>query len=79
MKYIGKRVINVGIDYAFSIIGNLTDKGLIYGFGVMSGFSLAPFITIAGIVGGVIFGYLGNNFGNYLADKALGKEEFKLT
>ena len=79
MKYIGKRVINIGIAWGFSIIGNLTVKGLIYGFSVMSGFSLAPFITIVGILGGAVFGYLGNNLGNYLADKALGKEEFKLT
>ena len=75
MKYIGKRAINIGIAYGFSIIGNLIAKGLIYGFGVMSYFSLAPFVTIVGILGGVIFG----NFGNYLADKVLGKEEFKLT
>ena len=79
MRYVGKRFINVGIAYGFSIIGNLAVKGLIYGFRVMGGFSLAPFITILGISIGGICGYLGNNLGNYLADKVLGKDEFNLT
>jgi hypothetical protein len=76
MRYIGKRFINIGIGFIFSYIGNLTATGLIYGFVVMGGFSLAPFITI---VGGGFAGYLGSNFGNYLAENILGKDEFKLT
>jgi len=79
MRYLGKRVINVGIGYGFSILGNLATKGLIYGFEVIGGFSLAPFVTIVGFFVGGIFAYVGSNLGNYLADNVLGKDEFKLT
>ena len=79
MKYVGKRFINIGIAFSFSIIGNLVVKAFIYGFTMVSGISLAPFVTITGIIGSGIFGYLGNNFGNYIAEKVLGKDEFKLT
>lgn len=80
MRYLGKRLINVGVAWGFSVFGNLATKGLIYGFGIMTGISLAPYITIVGgFFGGQIFGGLGNYCGNYLADKVLGKDEFKLT
>ena len=49
---------------------------------MISGISLAPYVTAVGIIGIVvsgIFGYLGISVGNYLAEKALGKDEFKLT
>ena len=81
-KYIGKSFINFGIAFGSSIIGNLAVKAGLYGFYVISGISLAPYVTVVGIIGFVgsgIFGYLGNNFGNYLSEKALGKDEFKLT
>ena len=81
-KYIGKNLINFGIAWGSSIIGNLAVKACIYGFYMISGISLAPYVTAVGIIGivvGGIFGYLGNNVGNYLAEKALGKDEFKLT
>ena len=82
LNYAGKRLINFGIAWCFSYFGNLLIKASIYEFAVVTGISLAPFVTVTvtiGLIGGLALGKFGNNVGKYLAEKILGKEEFKLT
>ena len=79
-KYLLKRVINLGVSVSFSIIGNLAIKSAILGVKIFIGFSLGPFGTIVcGVVGGIALGILGKGVGNYLSDKAFGKDQFILT
>ena len=79
-KIISKRIINLGIALGFSYIGDLAIKAGIYGFKIITGISLGPFVTVTiGIIGSCAFGYFGNNIGNFLFEKILGKDEFKAT
>ena len=80
LRYAGKRLTNLIIAWNFSYLGTLVVKAGIYGFTVITGISLAPFVTATiGILGGLAGGFLGNNTGSYLAEKIFGKDEFKLT
>ena len=78
-KYLIKSVINLGVSVSFSIIGNLAIKAALIGVKIFLGFSLGPFGTIVcGLVGGIALGILGKGIGNYLSDKAYGKDQFIL-
>ena len=80
LRYAGKRFTNVAIAWGFSYLGRLAVKAAIYGFTVFTGISLSPFVTTTiGILGGLAGGFLGNNTGNYFANKIFGENEFKLT
>ena len=69
-SYFEKRFTHLTVAVSFSYLGTLAVKAAIYGFTVFTGISLAPFITTTlGILGGIAFGVLGNNVGNYLAKK----------
>jgi hypothetical protein len=78
--YIGKKVLKLGIAVGFSIIGNLTTKAIVAGILFFTGITLSPLVTIIlGLLGGAVFGYLGNAVSNKVADKLFGKDEFILT
>ena len=78
-KLIAKRLINLGIAFSFSYIGDLVIKGGIYGFTIFTGISLGPLVTVTlGTIGMGVFGYFGINIGKVLAEKIIGEDEFKL-
>ena len=79
-KYICKRFIKLGVSLGFSLIGSLTCLAIKYRIFIFTGIPLGPFsVFIIGLLGGIVFGALGTYAGNYLADKAFGKDEFVLT
>ena len=78
--YIGKNMLKLGIAVGFSIIGNLISKAIIAGIVILTGVTLSPLVTLLiGLLGGAVFGYLGNVVSNKIADKIFGKDEFILT
>jgi len=78
--YFGKNMLKLGIAIGFSIIGNLASKAIAVGIIFLLGNPVAPFVTIfVGLLGGAVFGYLGNAISNKISDKILGKDEFILT
>ena len=80
IKYTGKRLLKLTIAIGFSIIGNLACKAIVCGICVLTGIAVGPLCTIViGLLGGIIFGVMGNSAGKYIADKAFGKDEFVLT
>ena len=81
-RYIGKRLIKLGISVGFSITGWCVSKAIVFGIVIITGVSLEPWVTaVIGFLGGAGFGLLGNytGVGNYLADKAFGEDQFILT
>ena len=79
-RYALKRGIKLAVGVGFSFLGNILGKLAIYGISVIFGISLGPLATLViGLVGGVAGGYLGAKAGDYISDKAFGKDEFILT
>lgn len=75
-----KRGIKLAVGVGFSFLGNILGKLLIKGITVIIGVSLCPLTTIviSGMLVGTACGYLGTKIGDYLSDKAYGKDEFVL-
>ena len=78
--YAGKLLLKTGFTIGFSIIGNIACKAIATGIIILAGITLTPLVTLViGLLGGIVFGAVGNVAGKYVADKVFGKDEFVLS